>query len=303
MGRFWALLRFACQLTQIRLSSTPRIDLEIAYDPIGVRVSGWALGKPATVIHHHHEVIVRDGHRHAPAAIDALTRADLVTVADTWRAELIHKLKPGLRHVRALRNFPLKELAADRLVEKSSNFSVVYFGSRGSAQCLDTVVKSMDRWPPDVTLHLYGRPNSEFDAHLLKLASAIGIEHRLKFEGWAQFDKLFERVARHHLGLSLLRPTEDNWRYSAGASNKRFQLMAYGLPQITDNGVGVAEMISGAGISVCPEDPAAIADAVCAYSSDPTRVENEGRAGRNRIRNELNQENEFDPILKFAGFQ
>lgn len=303
VGRVYALFRLAAELSKRRLLGRDAIDLEIAYDPIGVRVSSWAFGKSIKTIHHYHEVVFGDGRRHEAQAIAALTKADLVTVADAGRAALFSQLEPAIREIRTVRNLPLREVAADGQIEKTSEFSVAYFGARGSAQCLDTVVQSMADWPPNVCLHLYGNESPEFDNELRQIARAKGVESRLIFEDWVSPDKLGEKISRHHLGLSLLRPVEAHWKYSAGASNKRFQLMAFGVPQITDDGIGVFELVEGTGACVPPDNANAIAQAVCEYARDPSRVKAEANIARSRIWTELNQENEFEQILEFAGFR
>ena len=66
------------------------------------------------------------------------------------------------------------------------------------------------------------------------------------------------------MGLSLIQPNNESWRYSAGAINKRFEYMALGLPQVTTNGPGVSEIVEANQVGVCvePRNPVAIGSAI-----------------------------------------
>ncbi|MCF3936661.1 glycosyltransferase [Acuticoccus sp. M5D2P5] len=277
--------------------------LEIDYDPVGVSIGAWAPGRAAKLIHHHHEILFADdASRFERPARRALPRADLVIVADEGRRGLMMREKPGPRSIATVRNLPRLSDALRPLPRRDDRFSVVYFGAMGRDQCLDTILASVREWPPGVRLHLYGRPPRDDFSVLSRLAAENGVADRLVFEGWIAFDRLIDTVARHHVGLSLLRPSNNNWRFSAGASNKRYLLMAAGVPQISDQACGVAELVAGNGVGTCVpyHDPQAIAAAVHAYAADPARVAAEGEAGRALIRQRLNYEREFRHVMAFA---
>lgn len=287
----------AARLSWLRLRRQPL--LEIDFDPNGVVVGQWAKGHSNLLIHHHHEILFADGtSRHTRPARIALPNADLVVVADEGRRALMEGTDPKPKRVLTVRNAPL---ACDVIISpkrRTEAFSVVYFGVISNIQCLDVIVKSMALWPPETTFHLYGPP-SPFQATLRSIAQANGTASRLFFEGWIDASDLIDRVARHHLAVTLLRPLNDNLQFAAGASNKRFQAMAAGLPQVSDNNPGVSDLVHRHGVGVCVpcEDEAAIAAAVCQYVADPKRVRQEGERARRLVLEKLNYETEFAAIL------
>lgn len=287
----------AARLTWLRLLYKP--VLEIDFDPIGVVVGQRAHGRAKRLIHHHHEILFADGaNRYSRAARLALPSADVVVVADEGRRALMLATSPKARRVVTVRNAPLAADAITSPKGRTETFSVAYFGVISECQCLDAIVRSMALWPSGTTFHLYGPP-SDFVTELRNIAQKIGTANRIIFEGWVDAADLIARVSRHHLAVTLLRPLNDNWRFSAGASNKRFQAMAAGLPQVTDNNPGVAELVERNRIGVCVscQDEAAIAAAVCLYAADPKRVHTEGERARQMISEQLNYENEFSVIL------
>jgi glycosyltransferase involved in cell wall biosynthesis len=281
--------------------------LEIDFDPVGVVAGLWARRlarrRPCIVVHHHHEILFPDyTSRFVRQARLALGEAELVVVADEGRETQMEQAAPPARRVITVRNAPLASAALPAEPCRRDDFSVVYFGAMGRTQALDSVVRSMTAWPRGTRLHLYGEAKPIQRAELEGLAREVGVADRLVFEGWVPAEHLIETVSRHHLALTLLRPLNENWRYSSGASNKRFQAMAAGLPQISDDGIGVCELVEGNRVGMCvsPDDPAAIGAAVSAYAADPIRVKEEGARGRTLIAERLNYEFEFAKVVAFA---
>lgn len=302
--RRFELLRLIVRLSRDRVMRKTPVDLEIVYDPIGIWVSSKALGRAKKLIHHFHEILFDDSASHFERfARLAMPRADLVTVADSNRANLMKTISPAPRKVETVRNLPLKEHALVKSTPKKECFRAIYFGSFGDSQCLDTIVSSMPDWPDDVSLHCYGEPSQHFRDKMKETAVALGVDDRLHFEGWINADRLIDVASTYSVGFSMLRPLNNNWRFSAGASNKRYQIMCAGIPQITDDGLGVRELIQLNGVGACaaPDDPNAVAELICAYHANPDRVSREGNTARRLIVNSLNQETEFARILRFAG--
>ncbi|MEM9354931.1 MAG: glycosyltransferase [Pseudomonadota bacterium] len=278
------------------------LALEVAFDPPGVVASAWAPGRGQYLVHHHHEVLV-DMHRFDMPARRIIDKADLVVAADTDREALLHTHTPQPRATTTVRNVPLTEAATPRVVSKLPGFCVVYAGVIATTQAIDVVIASMNRWPFEATLHLFGNVKPDFKAHLDSIAAECGVSHRVIYEGWVPLDSLLDRLAAHHLALTIIRPENENWLYCAGASNKRFQAMAVGLPQITDDQPSVKALMeaSSAGTSVPWDDEDAIAEAVCSYAANPERTLTEGERGRQYILREANYETEFAKVMSFAG--
>jgi len=298
-----ALVRLIFQLIAERILRRRHTLLEIAYDPIGIWVSRRAGRRAKLTIHHFHEILFDDvSSPYERFARLSMPKADLITVADPGRAKLMRNVHPKPKRVETVRNYPLKAQAEVAPQEKHSGFKVVYFGAFGDSQCLDTIVTSMLWWPKDVSLHLYGKPDDEYRKKLLQIADRVGVNDRIFFEGWVEASDLIGVVSKYHIGFSMLKPLNDNWRFSAGASNKRFHLIGAGIPQITDNGEGVMELIelNQVGICVSPNDPRKIAEAVSEYYLDRRRITEDGRRARELIQSSLNQEIEFDKVIRIA---
>jgi glycosyltransferase involved in cell wall biosynthesis len=102
------------------------------------------------------------------------------------------------------------------------------------------------------------------------------------------------------VALTIVKPTDLNKRISAGASNKRFEAMAVGVPQVCDQLPGVREIVeqAGAGICVPHDDFHAIGQAIAALLRDPHRRKLMGAAGREAHLQRFNYEAQFLPVLE-----
>jgi glycosyltransferase involved in cell wall biosynthesis len=83
-------------------------------------------------------------------------------------------------------------------------------------------------------------------------------------------------------------------------SNKAFEYMAAGLPVIAPDFPAWRALMdeTGAGVTVTPTDPAAIADAITTLLRDPVRAAEMGRRGRQAVRERYNWEAESERLLQ-----
>jgi glycosyltransferase involved in cell wall biosynthesis len=141
---------------------------------------------------------------------------------------------------------------------------VCYLGSIGADQGLPEAARSMIHWPSDSLFVLIGGASETMRKSILAAAASVEAAERVMFLGPHPHTEALGLAAGADVGLSLIQPNNESWLYSAGAINKRFEYMALALPQITNNGPGVAEIIEAneCGLCVNPGDPAAIGNAV-----------------------------------------
>lgn len=254
--------------------------VEICYDPIGVWIGDLAPFKPARRVAHFHEMLPNDGLWIERRLRRTIGRVDLVVVADQERARLTkHKL--GLETLPlVVENYPLISPASppfDKRTHRGS-FTVVYSGSLGLNQKLDTIIRSVPYWPEGVKLTLIGRDDTPIARALHGLVLELGVADRVQFTGWMDLPAAEDRMSQADLGIALLDDATQQLRTALGASNKRYQYMKAGLPQIGDFNPGVPELIEGNGIGTClrAPDPRQIAELVRVYAADPERCASEG---------------------------
>ena len=101
------------------------------------------------------------------------------------------------------------------------------------------------------------------------------------------------------IGITLLEPTTDNWKFSAGASNKRFEYAALGIAQVTNAGPGMYAVFGVTDIAeLLPVvDSRAIGVAVSSLLANPDRSAAMGERARAEHVRENNYEAQFAPVM------
>jgi glycosyltransferase involved in cell wall biosynthesis len=175
---------------------------------------------------------------------------------------------------------------------------VCYLGSIGSNQGLPEAALSMRYWPPDSVFLLIGPYSEALQRRIVDNARAVGAEHRVLFLGAKPHQQALALAAGAGLGLSLIQPNSPNLLYSAGAVNKRFEYMALGVPQITNNGPGVADIIerNQCGLCVDPNRPEEVGAAVNRLLRNPALLRQMGKNGRRLHLARYSYEVEFGPV-------
>jgi glycosyltransferase involved in cell wall biosynthesis len=298
-----AELAYALTLIFIRLRFARRIAAEFAYEPKGIFFAGILPFRAGKWIMHFHEILFSGEDFHFNAySLRAIHKANLVLVADKQRAVLLQKQAGLPINLKVVRNLPLRSSSSNTPVGDTGAFSVVYCGSISyCAHAFDTVIKSMGDWPPAVNFHIYGNPSNAERKALELLARQMGVFERLRFEGWVPTSHLIDRLQTHSVGISLLRPLNDNWRYSLGASNKRYQYMQAALPQVSDDLEPVVSLIERNRIGFCvsPDDPKALAAKINLFYQNELLRREYGQRAYELYRSELYYEKEFAPVLHF----
>lgn len=275
--------------------------VEIAYDPIGVWISDLAPGRPRRRVAHFHELLQHDHRRIERRLARAMAGFDLVVVPDAARARHTRDRLGLASDPLVVENLPLRAThpPPPRDGGPEAGFEVVYCGSLGLDQKLDAVIRAVPAWPPAARLLLIGRDETAAGRGLRALARDLGLDGRVVFAGWLPLPAAEARMARADLGIALLDGAWEQWRTALGASNKRYQYMKAGLPQIGDRNPGVPELLEGQGIGACvaAPEPAEIAALVRTYAADPERCRREGARAFALHRATFHYELAFGPLL------
>lgn len=120
-----------------------------------------------------------------------------------------------------------------------------------------------------------------------RLARAHAAWNAINFEGWVTREDVSRILGETRVGLVIIKPIEHEM---VGLPIKLFEYMSAGLPVIASNFPLWQEMIRGfgCGLTVNPEDPEEIAEAISYLISHPNQAAEMGWAGRKAIERELN---------------
>lgn len=290
------ILRFANALLRVRIAS-PADTIEIAYDPIGLFYSDFVPFHPNRRIAHLHELL-----QHTDLFIErrmkrAIQKYCAVVVPDEDRADHTVQQLAMSTACLVVENYPLR---ADKPVLSAKHtkqrFEVVYCGSLGLNQKLDAVIHSIPDWPESADLILIGNDTTPIARSLRALTQKLGVKERVQFLGWMDTASAERRMAMSDLGVGLLDTSSMQLQTALGASNKRYQYMKAGLPQIGDQNPGVPELLKGIGACVQNHHPAEIATLVSAYVEDPVRCAEEGARAFARHQETYNYERVFKRV-------
>jgi len=160
------------------------------------------------------------------------------------------------------------------------HFEVMYAGNIGEAQGLDVAIEAMARLGPDsgVVLRLVG--SGVAVDRLAKLAAERGVAGQVRFEGAMHVDQMSEVMAEAHIQLVCLK---DDPLFHITMPSKIQAILACGRPLIVSapGDASALAVRSGAGFSVRPGDPEALAEVIArARDFGESRLEEMGSRGR-----------------------
>ena len=201
-------------------------------------------------------------------------RVDEVIFPDAHRAAHF-KEEVGMKdHPRIVMNCPplIDQIPPEKLTERleetgfSSSRIVLFQGWIGPTRCFEAVINSISYWPKDAILVLVGSVAEDYKSSLLEQAQRLGVDARMLFLGTVPYQDLFPISAGATIGLSLIDGGGAglNWKFTAGAMNKRFEYIALGVPQVSNNGPGVDAIVkdTGCGLLVDESNPEEIGKAI-----------------------------------------
>jgi glycosyltransferase involved in cell wall biosynthesis len=284
--------------------------VRIGYDSPGIAALAAARFQGLTVCHFHEypEVPGNEGRKvdlqHRVAR--RLARdADLTVMPDSFRAQALAAEDRWQRMPAIVRNCPRKvtQLPTDRLSRvlagRQRRFTVLFQGAVSVNYYADAIVKSMDWWPQDAVMVFLGPVKGAFEERLRELARQVGVLDRVFLLPQVPYSDLFGYTVGADLGLTLIKPHTFNFAHMAGASNKRYEFMACGIPQISNHGPGMSDLIEGNGVGICvdPESTEEIGRQVSYLLGNEPLRRDMGARGRRRHLEEHNYEIQFAGVL------
>lgn len=287
--------------------------LVISYDPPAfatlARLStGRRRGRFVSVWHYHEAPIISDPtgwgtRRDHDLAKRRIAMADLVLVPDRHRltnlfSDFAFSSSPivVMNCPRHLRTLPDPERPQVRHI----NRNVLYIGTVGEGHELEVAIESMALWPQDAHFVIIGPTTNSYRCKLLSLAASRGHGNRVFVMEPVSADKALALRVGADLLVTVMDINQPTYRYCAGASNKRFEAMAAGVAQVTNEGPGINELFvkHGVAVAVKHDDVEATGAAVAALLADRSRSQAMGARARALHLEQYNYEAEFAPVLE-----
>ena len=314
LGRISGVLKYRQGVQQFIARLRP--DIVLAYDA----EAAWAIGNSALrakskLAWHFHEIPEYQKHAWTMNIANNYVwrnaqTPNLIIFPDPGRAEIYaHAGRIDKSTIQIVANCPrpvmclpkpeLHEALADRIPQQAR--VVLYHGAIGSFHGLEMALHSMPQWPSDAFFVAKGRVKSDYAASLYALAKSLGVAHRfiLIDSGLQSTVEHYAFVSGATIGWTVLEPVSNAWKYSALASNKRLECMALGVPQISDNGPLLNDLIEGNGCGLCiPHDSIdAAAEAVNRLlTNDSLHAQMAKRARELHLR-QYNYDAQFNTVL------
>jgi glycosyltransferase involved in cell wall biosynthesis len=179
---------------------------------------------------------------------------------------------------------------------------IMYHGAVGSGHSLKVAVRSIPRWPANSVFVLKGRAKPDYSNALQELARRTGVAQRLILydPGFQSYDDHYADIAGADVGWTVFEPDSKNHKYQAMGSNKRFECMALGVPQIGDDNPGASEFIEGQGFGLCiPYNSAEAAGAaVSRLLGDEALRKQMAQRCRELHLSTYNYDRQFEPVVE-----
>lgn len=303
--RNWLLFKQACQ----KLIRTTKPKVVIAYDTLG-SIFVTPGSRHYRTIYHFHELTGPEPRESFGPRLARLKtaersrRADLVVFSDLHRARLFEERarldvcpKVIMNCPRRLENVPSSSLRSC-LRDQAGARVVCYLGSIGNDQGVREAAASMRWWPADTLFVLIGGTTDAMRTSILDQARQAGDDGRVLFLGPYPYSEALALAAGADLGVSLVQPNNESWRYSAGAINKRFEYMALKLPQVTNDGPGVREIVQSHQCGLCVDsgNPEAIGTAIRQLLEDASLRQQQSLNARAAHLDTFNYERQFSEV-------
>ena len=314
LGRLLGVLRFRWRVRQGLRRFAPRIV--VACDAEAAWAVGIARRRGYRLVWHFHEVPERQNQGFSTNLANRWVwrharHPDLIVFPDPGRAGVfaadagidVAAIPIVANCPRPLRDVPEPILRAQLAARLPAHARVVlYHGAIGPDHGIETAIRSMRHWPADACFVLKGRGSTEYLARIRALAEAEAVADRvlIHWPGFQSYEEHYRFIAGADVGWTALEEISAAWRYSAYASNKRFECMALGVPQVTNTGPLLDALVeaNGCGLCVPVDDADAVGAAVHRLLSDPLRLAAMRAAGRDLHLREFHYDKQFEPVIK-----
>jgi len=210
-------------------------------------------------------------------------RCDAVFQATPSRAKAFAEIY-GLSQPLTLRNCPTYQqpTPSDVLREKvgvpPEGRIAVYCGSVTSGRGIEPTLEALALLPDDVHLVFLGHAEPDYMQVLQAFCrQRRSLEQRVHWIPLVPYDQIIMHLVGADVGLCLIQ--NHSLSYYLSSPNKLFEYMMAGLPVVGSNFPEIGAVIEDAdcGVTVDPDDPAAIAEAVRELLADPAGREAKSR--------------------------
>jgi len=236
-----------------------------------------------------------------------LNRADAVILPDADRAAYAVEVAKLSRPPMVVMNCPpvLATLPESKLLTWLSERGitsqrVVHFqGAIGAERGLTKIIESMRYWPTDSVFVIVGDGSPTVLEQLHTLIAREGVASRVFFVGRVPYADVFSYAVGATLGITLVEPLDRNTQLCAGASNKRFEYAALGIPQITNSGPGMRRLFEAPGIATLVDvaDVHMLGQAIAQILGNASLASSIGARARSLHLSLYNYEAQFAPVV------
>jgi len=118
--------------------------------------------------------------------------------------------------------------------------------------------------------------------------------------GRVPYDDVLAFAIGATVGITMVEPLNRNTEFCAGASNKRFEYAALGIPQVTNTGAGMHSLFEITGIAMLADikNVESIGTTVARLLLDRSRAISIGQQARRLHLSSYNYEAQFAPVVE-----
>ena len=262
----------------------------------------------ARIVYHEHDAPA-DAHpswvikRYLDARRRLVRHADLVVTPNAERSARLAGIAGG-RTVFTVWNCPRRPAQRPPMRQSPNVLRVVFRGSVNPERLPLTAVEAVARAQTSMTLDVAGYETVGSRGYLATLAGhaeRLGAGERVRILGTVPERELAVICEQCDVGLSLMPMTspDENMRHMAGASNKAFEYMSYGVaPLVSDLPDWRRTFVEpGYALRCNPTQVESIAAAFEWAASHRAAVREAAVCGWERLRLDWNYESQFGPVL------
>ncbi|MCM8794463.1 MAG: glycosyltransferase [Candidatus Omnitrophica bacterium] len=259
------------------------------------------------VIYHQHDLPMRVGTLADWAHRQLVRRSEICILPNEERIGIFSRQTSRFDRIYCVWNCPEKsEVPADSSRGSPGRPLGIYYHGNLSPQVLpEQVLAAVRILKGEVFFRIVGYEvdrEISYVNQLMLYVKELGIEKNVELIDSKAREELPSYAKRCRIGVCLPRggTGNPNLIYLAGASNKVFDYMSYGMAVLVPDQAAWRSMCFETGFGrVCdPDDPHSIAENLRWFLEHPAETEEMGRRGRRQILEKWNYETLFAPVLQ-----
>jgi glycosyltransferase involved in cell wall biosynthesis len=207
---------------------------------------------------------------------------DGIVVADRHLGAKFESFNPVI-----LGNFPRLNFTAAADTSAETTFNIIYVGGVTQERGVDKILDALHFLPyDDIRFHVVGESSDK------TLLDRLESNPRVVCHGRVAWTDLHKYYTRANIGIALYQPRPSFLYYPGENSVKIIEYMAAGIPVICSNFPGLKTFVedAGYGLTVQPDNPAAIAEKIRFLYEHPDVGARMGQNGRRAFEMKYNWE-------------